>query len=256
MKLLAKRAAPPLASLLAMLAFWEAAVHALAIKPYVLPAPSAILAALTGDWPRLWAAAAYTLKVMWLALAAALVSGVALAALVHRSRLAEAAVLPLMVVLQVTPVVAIAPLVVIWVGVDNPERALVILAWVVAFFPIASMTLSGLRAIDPALKDLFALYGATSVQRLVRLELPAVMPAILSGLKVASGLALIGAVVAEFAAGSGLSQGLAWRLLEAGNRFEVPTMFACLLLLALIGVLHYGAFSLLERAVLKRRGVQ
>ena len=238
-----------------LIALWEGLVRALEVDPFVLPAPSAIAAALAIKGESLMVAFLYTLKVTWIALGLALGSGVVLAFAIHRSRLAEAAILPFAVMLQVTPIVAIAPIILIWTGVEEPARALVIIAWIVAFFPVLSGLLSALKAIDPALRDLFRLYGAGPWARLWRLELPACLPALVSSLKVASGLALIGAVVAEFAAGAGTSQGLAWRLIEAGNRLEVDTMFACLVLLSAMGLAQYALLAALERAVLRRRGL-
>lgn len=249
-----ERLAPAFVTVLLVL-LWEGLVHLLGVDPFVLPAPSAILAALAAKGDSLLDAFLYTLRVTWIALGLALASGVGLAFLIHRSRLAEAAFLPIAVVLQVTPIVAIAPVILIWTGVEEPERALVIIAWIVAFFPILSGLLSALHGIDPMLRDLFRLYGAGPWARLWRLELPACLPALLSSLKVAAGLALIGAVVAEFAAGSGTSQGLAWRLIEAGLRLEIDTMFACLVLLSAMGLAQYALLGWVERLVLRRRGL-
>jgi NitT/TauT family transport system permease protein len=166
------------------------------------------------------------------------------------SPILERAVSPLAVTLQVTPVVAIAPLVVIWAGLDHPERAIVTLAAVVAFFPIFSGALSGMKAADPDLQRLFDLYGATRWQKLVRLRLPSALPFVTEGVKVAAGLSIIGSVVAEFVAGSGGAQGLAWRILEAGNRLRTAEMFAALFTLAVLGAALYGAAQLAERRLL------
>ena len=154
------------------------------------------------------------------------------------------------VTLQVTPLVAIAPLVTIWAGIDHPERAVVGLAAVVAFFPIFSGALTGLKSVDPDLARLFDLYGAGPAQRLWRLRLPSAVPSLLEGHKVATGLAVIGAVVAEFVAGSGGAQGLAWRILEAGNRLQTDRMFAALAALAALGLILHGAFHIVERRLL------
>jgi NitT/TauT family transport system permease protein len=156
------------------------------------------------------------------------------------------------VALQVTPVVAIAPLVMIWAGLDNADRAVVALAAAVAFFPLFSGVLTGLKSADPDLERLFDLYGATPVQRLIRLRLPTALPFMLEGLRVAAGLAVIGAVVAEFVSGSGATQGLAWRLLEAGNRLRTADMLAALTCLMIMGLLLNAAVGLLERAVRRR----
>ena len=164
----------------------------------------------------------------------------------------ERALYPYAVVLQVTPVVAIAPLILIWVGFEHINTALVLIAALVAFFPILSNTTLGLKSADFNLVDLMRLYGASRWQILWRLRLPTALPYLLGAMKIAGGLALIGAVVAEFVAGSGTATGLAWRIVEAGNRLEIATMFAALLLLALLGIAIFAALSLLEWALLRR----
>lgn len=233
-----------------LLAGWEIACARLAIPPYLLPPPSAIWRALLEGWPLLLASAWGTLSTALLALVLASVLACAMAFAVSLSPLMEDAVRPIAVTLQVTPLVAIAPLVTIWAGIDHPERAVIGLAAVVAFFPIFSGALTGLKAIDPDLARLFDLYGATPAQRLWRLRLPSAVPALLEGHKVASGLAVIGAVVAEFVAGSGGAQGLAWRILEAYNRLQTARVFAALLTLALLGVALHALMELAERRLL------
>ncbi|MEO3670049.1 ABC transporter permease subunit, partial [Lactiplantibacillus plantarum] len=175
----------------------------------LLPAPSAIGAALVADAPTLFLSGWNTLSMALSALTLAALVAWPLALVAALSPSLERAVRPLAVTLQVTPVVAIAPLVVIWAGLDHPERAITVLAAIVAFFPLFSGALTGLKSADPDLERLFDLYGATRVQRLVRLRLPAAAPFVLEGVKVATGLSIIGAVVAEFVAGSGAAQGLA-----------------------------------------------
>src|SRR5690606_26334469 len=165
---------------------------------------------------------------------------------------AEQAVRPLAVALQVTPLNAIAPLVISWAGLDHADRAVVALAAAVAFFPLFSGVLNGLKSADPDLERLFDLYGASPVQRLVRLRLPSALPFILEGLRVAAGLSVIGAVVAEFVSGSGATQGLAWRLLEAGNRLRTADMLAALFCLMLMGLALHAVVGAVERAVRRR----
>jgi len=232
--------------------FWEWAVAAFEVSKFVLPAPSSIAAAFLLDAETLSASTWVTLRITVLAFVLALLLGVSLAILFSQSRLLERALFPYAVTLQVTPVVAIAPLILIWVGLDNAERAVLILATIVAFFPILSNTTLGLRSADPQLHELFDLYGASRWQRLWRLQLPAAQPYILAGMKVSGGLALIGAVVAEFAAGSGTSTGLAWRIAEAGNRLEVEKAFAALLIMAAIGIAIFWSLSLLEWFLLRK----
>ncbi len=246
------RIAVPLSVGLIFLAGWEAIVAIYNIKPFVLPAPSAIFGALIDNWATLMASTWATFKITAIAFLLALVGGVGLAVLFSQSRLLELALFPYAVTLQVTPVVAIAPLILIWVGLENIEAALLILAWIVAFFPILSNTTLGLKSTDPNLRELFKLYGASRWQVLLRLQLPNALPYILAGMKISGGLALIGAVVAEFVAGSGTATGLAWRIVEAGNRLQIPKMFAALLLLSMLGVGIFFLLSWLEHLLLRR----
>ncbi|MCS6622790.1 ABC transporter permease subunit [Roseibacterium beibuensis] len=247
-----KRFLPPLALSVLLLAAWEIACRALHLPPYLLPPPSAVATALIARAPLLLSSAAVTFWMAFQALIVAFVLGGGLALAISLSGAAERAVRPLAVALQVTPVVAIAPLVLIWAGLDHADRAVVALAAVVAFFPLFSGVLTGLKSADPDLERLFDLYGASRVQRLVRLRLPSALPFILEGLKVAAGLAVIGAVVAEFVSGSGATQGLAWRLLESGNRLRTADMLAALFCLMVMGLALNAAAGAVERAVRRR----
>ena len=242
----------PLILVAALLAGWEIACRALEGPAYFLPAPSAVGVALAAQAPTLLGSAWNTLAMALLALALAIAVAAPIALATALSQTLERAVAPLAVALQVTPVVAIAPLAVIWAGLDHPDRAIVALAAVVAFFPIFSGLLTGLKSADPDLERLFDLYGATRTQRLFRLRLPSALPFALEGLKVAAGLAVIGAVVAEFVAGSGAAQGLAWRILEAGNRLRTAEMFAALAVLALLGAGLHAILKAAERGALDR----
>jgi NitT/TauT family transport system permease protein len=241
----------PFALIALLLAAWEIACQALAVPTYFLPPPSAVAAALVSDWPGLLHSAWSTLSTALIALVVASVLAQAVALVVGLSPLLERAVRPLAVVLQVTPVVAIAPLVMIWAGLDHAGRAIVGLAAVVAFFPIFSGAVTGLKAADPDLERLFDLYGASRLQRLTKLRLPSAVPYLLEGHKVAAGLAIIGAVVAEFVAGTGGTQGLAWRILEAGNRLQTARMFAALVALGLLGAILHAALEAAERIGLR-----
>jgi NitT/TauT family transport system permease protein len=237
---------------MALLALWEIWVSAASIPVFILPPPLAIGAALVDNFASLMAALWVTVKVTAAAFFWAAVSAIGLAIIFTRARLIEMALYPYVVTLQVTPVVAIAPLILIWVGFDNVSRALVIIAWIVAFFPMLTNTVQGLRSIDPQLHNLMRLSGANWWQRLCYLELPAALPSILTGAKISGGLALIGAVVAEFVAGSGASTGLAWRIIEAGNRLEIATMFASLALLSALGIVLFYLLSFCEWLLLHR----
>ncbi|MFZ5719005.1 MAG: ABC transporter permease [Pseudomonadota bacterium] len=241
----------PLALVALLLAAWEVACRAMDVPLYFLPPPSAVAVALAENLPTLVPAAWRTLSTAVLALAIASLVGQALAVATALSPLVDRAVRPLASVVQVTPVVAIAPLLLIWAGLDHPERALVALAVLVAFFPIFSGAAAGLRSADPDLERLFTLYGASRWQRVLRLRLPAAVPFLLEGHKVGAGLALIGAVVAEFSAGSGQVQGLAWQMLDAGNKLQTARMIAALVVLGAMGVALHAALEALERAGLK-----
>lgn len=234
-----------------LLGAWEAACRIWQVPSYFLAPPSAIGAALVADAPGLLKAAWYTVSNALLALVIASLLAQALALSVALSSILERAVQPLTVVLQVTPVIAIAPLVNIWAGTDHPGRAIVALAVIVAFFPIYSGAVTGLRAVDPDLMRLFDLYGASPLQRLVRLRAPSAVPFVLEGHKVAAGLAIVGAVVAEFVAGSGKVQGLAWRILDAGYRLQTARMFAALFVLGAMGAVLYALLQAAERAGLR-----
>jgi NitT/TauT family transport system permease protein len=242
----------PLALAIAFLAIWQWIVAARHIPPYVLPAPSAIAQALSDNFSSLMLSLFSTLTVTLEGFIAAWIAGVGLAIAFSQSRVIERTLYPYAVVLQVTPVVAIAPLILIWVGFEHINAALALIAALVAFFPILSNTTLGLKSADFNLVDLMRLYGASRWQILWRLRLPAALPHLLGAMKIAGGLSLIGAVVAEFVAGSGTATGLAWRIVEAGNRLEVATMFAALALLAVLGIAIFAAFSLLEWALLHR----
>lgn len=246
------KAAPALFALLT-LAIWEAAVRFTGTPAYILPAPSGIIGAFMAAPLLLLGSLLSTLVVTALALAASVVLGAALAIGMASSRLARAAVLPWAVALQVTPIVAIAPLIIVWVG--DPFAALIACATIVAFFPVFSNTAAGLAAAPPDLVDLFRLNGATRWQTMALLRIPAALPLFLAGLRISGGLALVGAVVAEFVAGSGgFASGLAFRILEAGYRLQIPRMFAALALLSAAGIAINAALSGLERALLRRWG--
>jgi NitT/TauT family transport system permease protein len=242
----------PILLVAVLLGLWETACYLTGVPAYFLPAPSAVAAAMAQDWALLLGSAWKTLSTALLALAFASLTACSLALIISTNRLLEKAVQPLAVALQVTPVVAIAPQVVIWAGLAHPDRAIISLAVIVAFFPIFSGALTGLKSTDPDLERLFDLYGATRWQRLLRLRIPSATPFVLEGHKVAGGLAVIGAVVAEFVAGSGGSQGLAWRILESSNRLQTAKTFAAVIVLSLMGALLHAVLQASEQAILRR----
>jgi NitT/TauT family transport system permease protein len=234
------------------LGVWEFLVHWLEVPKFVLPPPSKILDALLTDYATLGASMWNTLQITIAAFFVALVFGVTGAILFTQSRLFEISLFPYAVVLQVTPIVSIAPFILIWVGLDHTERALLILATIVAFFPILSNTTLGMKSVDHNLLNLFDLYHASRWQRLRYLQLPSAMPYLLGGMKISGGLALIGTVVAEFVAGSGTGTGLAWRIIESSNRLNIPRMFAALLLLSALGVIIFFGLSAVETLLLRK----
>jgi NitT/TauT family transport system permease protein len=235
--------------LLALLA-WELTVRLAEVPSYILPAPSLIIATLFKDWWTLYGSLLVTLRITFEALLAAVLGGVALAMLFAQSRVIERAFFPFAVIMQVTPVVAIAPLLLIYLSANT---AVLVCAFLVAFFPILSNTALGLASADHNLLDLFQLYGASRGQQLAWLRVPSALPYFLGGLRIGGGLALIGAIVAEIAAGSaGQGAGLAYRIVESGFRLNIPRMFAALLLISLAGILIYLLLTAISHLLLRR----
>jgi NitT/TauT family transport system permease protein len=242
---------PPALFGVALLLAWELAVDLTGTPAYIVPAPSLIALTLVKDWPLLGPSLAFTLETTLLALLAAIIGGGGLALLFAQSRILERMLLPYAVVLQVTPIVAVAPLIVIWV--DNTLVALLICAWIVAFFPVLSNTTVGLSSADSNLVALFRLYGASRWQTLRYLRIPSALPFFLAGVRISGGLALIGAIVAEFVAyAGGHESGLAYRILEGQYRLDIPRMFAALFLISVTGVAIYGALALVSHLALRR----
>jgi NitT/TauT family transport system permease protein len=235
---------------IAATAIWEIAVRVNQIPPYVLPGPILVVQTLISDWGVLSRSLLATLITTLEGFVAASVGGIALALLFNLSKLLEYSLFPYAVILQVTPVIAIAPLLLIYLP---QETAVVVCAWIVAFFPVLSNTTLGLNSVDRNLAGLFQLYGASPMQILRYLKLPSALPYILGGLRIAGGLSLIGAVVAEIAAGTaGAGSGLAYRIAESGYRLNIPRMFAALLLLSLAGIVIYGLLALISHLALRR----
>jgi NitT/TauT family transport system permease protein len=240
----------PLGVLALGIVAWDLVVRVKDIPPYVLPGPGLVFATLWSDRTLLLDSLMVTLATTLEGFGLALAGGVGLAVIFNQSRLIEYSLYPYAVILQVTPIVAIAPLLLIYL--PQPVAVLAC-AWIVAFFPVLANTTLGLSSVDRNLADLFALYGASRWQVLRRLKLPAAMPYILGGMKIAGGLSLIGAVVAEIAAGSaGAGSGLAYRIAESGYRLNIPRMFAALLLLSVAGIVIFFTLSLLSHLLLRR----
>lgn len=242
----------PIAIGVLALVVWELIVDLRGIPSYVMPGPIEIGRTLVSDWGQLSTSLWITLKIALAALAGAVLVGVLLSVLFTQSKWLEMSLFPYAVILQVTPIVAIAPLIIIWTN-NNIPLSLFICAWIVAFFPILSNTILGLNSVDHNLINLFQMYGATRGQTLRYLRLPAALPYFLGGLKISGGLALIGAVVAEFVAGTGGSaSGLAYSILEAGFQLKIPRMFAALLLISLSGIVIFLITSWISHLLLRR----
>ena len=240
----------PFLVLAAGIAIWDLVVRLYDIPPYVLPGPLLVFRTLVSDWPVLSESLLVTLRTTLEGFVAAALGGIALALLFNQSKWLEYSLFPYAVILQVTPVIAIAPLLLIYLP---QQTAVVACAWIVGFFPVLSNTTLGLNSVDRNLAGLFQLYGASRLQTLRYLKLPAALPYILGGLRIAGGLSLIGAVVAEIAAGSaGAGSGLAYRIAESGYRLNIPRMFAALLLLSAAGIVIYGLLALTSHLVLRR----
>jgi NitT/TauT family transport system permease protein len=244
------RIALPVIALAVGVLVWDLVVRVNQLPPYILPGPGLVVSTLVADWSILWSSLLSTLETTFAGLALAVIGGVGLAIAFNQSRLIEHSFYPYAVILQVTPVVAIAPLLLIYL----PQQAAVLAcAWIVAFFPVLANTTLGLNSVDHNLADLFRLYRASRWRTLWELKLPSALPSMLAGLKIAGGLSLIGAVVAEIAAGSaGAGSGLAYRIAESGYRLNIPRMFAALLLLSVAGVAIFFLLSAFSYLMLRR----
>lgn len=245
-----RRALPPIVIGVAGLVVWELLVRVKQIPYYILPGPLLVMGTLVKDWGTLYPSLLITLAITGAALLVATLAGVVIAILFTQSRWIERSLFPYAVILQVTPIVAIAPLIIIWV--KNIPLTLLICAWIVAFFPIVSNTTLGLNSADHNLQSLFQLYGASRRQVFWHLRLPSAMPYFLGGLRISGGLALIGAVVAEFVAGTGGAQsGLAYRILEAGYTMQIPRMFAALFMVTCTGILIFVTLTVVSHLALR-----
>jgi NitT/TauT family transport system permease protein len=230
---------------------WDVFVRVTNLPPYLLPKPLLVFQTLISDWNELFPALLITLQITVVAFILAVVSGVLIAVLMAQSKWIEKSLFPYAVILQTTPIVAIAPLIIVWLR-DNTFGALVLCAWIVALFPIISNTTLGLNSVDRNLKDLFRLYHASRWQTLWYLRLPGAMPYFLGGVRISGGLALIGAVVAEFVAGTGGARsGLAYQILMSGYNLQIPRMFAALLMTTFLGVIIFSVLMLLSNFLLR-----
>ncbi len=241
----------PLVLAVVLIVAWQGLVVGLELKPYLVPSPALMMQTLVANFGTFMAALWVTLRVTLLAFAVATVVGVTVSFLFVQSRLVEQTLFPYAILLQVTPIVAVAPLIIIWI--KNPTAAMVVCAALVALFPIIANTTLGLRSVDPDLQAYFRMNGATRWQTLRRLRIPSALPYFFGGLRISSGLALIGAVVAEFVAGTGgTGAGLAYQVLQAGFMLDIPRMFAALLLISLTGVVLFVVMAWLSKRYIGR----
>lgn len=247
----AEALAPALGGII-FLIIWEVLVTHFQVSRFILPPPSAIIAKMIQDFPALMKALAFTASITVCAFLAALVTGVTFGVLLTQNRQVERILWPYAVALQVTPMVAIAPLVVIWVGLTRVWLGLMILAWIVAFFPMLSNTAVGMKSADHGLRNVFSLYKASRWQLFRYLQLPSALPYILAGARISSGLSVIGAVVAEFVAGAGNATGLAWTIVESGAMLDVARMFAALFMLSAFGLMIWFATARVQHWLLSR----
>jgi NitT/TauT family transport system permease protein len=244
------RLLPPLAGIL-FLAGWELIVRHFQVSKFILPPPSLIIATLIEQWAELLTALVFTAAITLSAFFLAIVSGIFLGVLLTQNWTIERTFWPYAVTMQVTPMIAVAPLIVIWVGLDRVWLAMLIMAWMVAFFPMLSNTAIGMKSADHGLRNVFALYGASQWKRLRLLQFPSALPYILAGARISAGLSVIGAVVAEFMAGSGTAKGLAYAIVESGSMFNIPRMFAALMLLSAFGLTIWYVTAIVQRLLLR-----
>jgi NitT/TauT family transport system permease protein len=242
----------PIVALIIIFIIWEFLVNLFSIQLYILPAPTDIFLSLNDNLSELLLATLNTLKITLFAFLIATLIAIGLAIIFSLSKILEISLYPITVIFQVTPVVAIAPLIIIWVGLDNAEIAILILSVIVAFFPVLANTNLGFRSVDKNLKELFLINRASKWQTLTKLNLPYATPYILTGMKTSIGLALIGTVVAEFVAGTGSSAGLSWIIIESGNRLDIAKLFSALILLVLSGIFLFLLMSTIEYSILRR----
>ena len=242
--------APFIVGIVALFA-WEAFVRVLEFPPYLLPGPFLVLKTLVSDWSALFPSLLITLQITIFAFVTATISGLAVAILFAQSKWIERSFFPYAVILQTTPIVAIAPLIIMWLR-NNTFAALVVCAWIVAFFPIVSNTTLGLNSVDRNLQNVFKLYNASRWQTLIYLRLPSALPYFLGGLRISGGLSLIGAVVAEFVAGTGGARsGIAYQMLMSSYNLQIPRMFAALLMITVLGVLIFVILTFLSEYLLR-----
>lgn len=240
----------PIFALIIFLSLWQFVPVLLDIKPFILPKPTDVVEAAIEDWHLLWPAMQVTIFESVIGFLLSAIVGIAISVLLASSRVLEISLYPYAVILQTIPVVAIAPIVVIWFG--SGFNSIVIISFLIGFFPIVSNTLMGLNSVDKNMGYLFKLYNASKWQTMFKLRIPAAMPFIVSGLKISCTLAIIGSITGEYIAGIGGGKGgLGYSITVAAVQLKTPYLFACAITGALFGIVFYLLVSFLSRLILK-----
>ena len=239
----------PVIVAIVVILLWQGWVSYFKIPQFLVPSPTVMLQSLWTHAGSLFMSLLFTLKITLLSFLLSVIIGATVAFILVQNRFIETALFPYIVFLQVTPIVAIAPLIIIWV--KDTTLSLIVCSTLMAVFPIISNTTQGLRSVSPGLLSYFRLNHASRLQILLRLRIPSALPYFFGALRISCGLSLIGAVVAEFVAGTGGNEtGLAYQILQAGYQLDIPLMFAALLLISLTGIALFGAMSWISRRVL------
>ncbi len=239
----------PVVAFVIFISLWQAIPTILEIKSFILPKPTDVVAAAIKDWHLLWPAMQITIVEAVIGFSLSAVIGIGVSILLASSRIIEISLYPYAVILQTIPVIAIAPIVVIWFG--SGFNSIVIISFLIGFFPIVSNTLMGLNSVDKNMVDLFQLYNASKWQTMWKLRIPAAMPYIMSGLKVSCTLSIIGAITGEYIAGIGGGKGgLGYAITVAAVQLKTPYLFACAIAGALFGIVFYLIVSFISRLVL------
>ena len=240
----------PIAAFVLFISLWQAIPTLLDIKPFILPKPTDVVNAAIKDWDLLWPAMQITVVEAVIGFILSAVIGIGVSILLASSRIIEISLYPYAVILQTIPVIAVAPIVVIWFG--SGFNSIVIISFLIGFFPIVSNTLMGLNSVDKNMGDLFQLYNASKWQTMWKLRIPAAMPYMMSGLKVSCTLSIIGAITGEYIAGIGGGKGgLGYAITVAAVQLKTPYLFACAIAGAIFGIVFYLLVSFISRLVLK-----
>jgi NitT/TauT family transport system permease protein len=242
--------APPVIAFAVLLAAWQVFVAVMGIPQYILPPPTAVLVAAFTRWADIWAALTITFLAALAGLGLSVLVGVAAALVMSQSKVIERSFYPYAVILQTIPIIAIAPLVVIWLGAGTPS--VIVISFLISLFPMISNSTAGLSATDHNLANMFELYNARWWQRIAMLTFPSALPYIMTGLRISSGLAIIGAIVGEFVGGiAGHKGGLGYVLTAAAIRLDMPYLFAAAFASAMLGIAIFAVVSFVQNLALR-----